>query len=166
MMTELSEEQRQAFLKAAALCSRAEKSPGAIQKKLIQWGLSNDNAEPVMKQLFQQKFLDEERFAASYVRDKFRFNQWGRVKIAFHLKAEGISTGIIAAAIDELEGEDYRETLKGLLVDKIKKTKAANQYDLKAKIFRFAQSRGFEQDVICVQSDRQIKINLFVWLFV
>ena len=147
-MTELNEEQKQAFSKAAALCSRAEKSPAAIQKKLEQWGLSPDEAEPVMQQLFQHKFLDEERFACSYVRDKFRFNQWGRVKIAFHLKAEGISGPIISAAMDEINEEDYHDTMKGLLADKIRKTKSANQYDLKAKIFRFGQSRGFEQDLI------------------
>lgn len=147
-MTELNDEQRQAFSKAAALCSRAEKSPGAIQKKLGQWGLSPEDAEPVMQLLFQQKFLDEERFACSYVRDKFRFNQWGRVKIAFHLKAEGISGSMVQLALAEIDEDAYRAMLKDLLADKIRKTKAANQYDLKAKIFRFGQSRGFEQDLI------------------
>ncbi|PTN08345.1 regulatory protein RecX [Mangrovibacterium marinum] len=147
-MTELNNEQKQAFAKAAALCSRAEKSPGAIQKKLGQWGLAPEEAEAVMQLLFQQKFLDEERFASSYVRDKFRFNQWGRVKIAFHLKAEGISGPIISGAMDEINEDDYRDSLKRLLADKIRKTKAANHYDLKAKVVRFAQSRGFEPDLI------------------
>jgi len=147
-MSEMNEQQKQAFSKAAALCSRAEKSPGSIQKKLEQWGLSDDEALPVMQQLFQQKFLDEERFACSYVRDKFRFNQWGRVKIAFQLKTEKISTSIIQTALDEIDEAAYREALHALLADKIRKTKAANPYDLKAKVFRFAQSRGFEQDLI------------------
>lgn len=147
-MIEFNDNQKQAFSKAAALCVRAEKSPGAIQQKLQQWGLSTDEAELVMLQLFQHKFLDEERFARSYVRDKFRFNQWGKVKIAFHLKAEGISHSIIQLALEEIEEVDYRDALEKLIAEKIRKTKAANAYDLKAKIFRFAQSRGFEQDLI------------------
>ncbi|RKD92678.1 regulatory protein RecX [Mangrovibacterium diazotrophicum] len=147
-MIELNEEQKQAFSKAAALCSRAEKSPGSIQNKLEQWGLSPEDAEPVMQQLFQHQFLDEERFACSYVRDKFRFNQWGRVKIAFHLRAERISPAAIQKALEELDEESYYESLKTLMREKLRKTKGANSYDLKAKIFRFAQSRGFEQDLI------------------
>jgi regulatory protein len=148
MMTDLNDQQKDAFSKAAALCSRAEKSPAAIQRKLGQWGLSSDDAGAVMQQLFRHQFLDEGRFAASYVRDKFRFNHWGRLKIAFHLKAEGIPGPVIAAALEEIQDGDYRETLNSLLADKIRKTKAVNQYDLKAKVFRFAQSRGFEQDLI------------------
>lgn len=158
-MAELNEEQKQAFSKAAALCSRAEKSPASMRKKLIQWGLSSEDAEQVLQQLFQDTFLDEERFAASYVRDKFRFNRWGRVKIAFHLKAEGISSPMIATALDEIDEDDYRNTLTDLLADKIRKTKAANQYDLKAKIFRFAQSRGFEQDLILSVFHQIVKSN-------
>ena len=147
-MTELNEEQKQAFSKAAALCSRAEKSPGSIQNKLEQWSLSPEEAEPVMQQLFQHHFLDEERFACSYVRDKFRFNQWGRVKIAYHLRAERISSSAIQKALEELDDESYYESLKEIMKEKLRKTKGANSYDLKAKIFRFAQSRGFEQDLI------------------
>jgi len=147
-MGQLDEKQKDAFSKAAALCSRSEKSPAAILQKLQQWGLADDECDSVMAQLFQHKFLDEERFARSYVRDKFRFNEWGRIKIAFHLKAERIPVSVIQQAMEEIDDNTYLETLQQLLKDKVRKTKAANAYDLKAKVFRFAQSRGFEPDLI------------------
>ncbi|WP_163716323.1 regulatory protein RecX [Mangrovibacterium lignilyticum] len=147
-MSQFNEKQKDAFARLAALCSRAEKSPGAIQKKLFQWDLSEEEADPVMQRLFAEKYLDEERFARSYVRDKFRFNHWGKVKIAFQLKTEKIAASVIEMALDEIDEADYRETVRGLMSEKIRKTKAANQYDLKAKVFRFAQSRGFETDLV------------------
>lgn len=147
-MTDFNDKQKEAYARAAALCSRAEKSPGAIGEKLRQWELDEAEAETVMARLFAEKYLDEERFARSYVRDKFRFNQWGRVKIAYQLKAEKISSQTIHTALDELDDETYRETLLDLLTEKNKKTQAINDYDRKAKLLRFAQSRGFESDLI------------------
>ncbi|WP_372774901.1 regulatory protein RecX [Mangrovibacterium sp.] len=147
-MTEFSDKQKDGYSRAAVLCSRAEKSPASIQQKLQQWGLDDRETDSVMQRLFEEKYLDEERFARSYVRDKFRFNQWGRVKIAYHLKAERISSVVIQSALEEIIDDDYRETIRKLMQEKIRKTKAANSYDLRAKVFRFAQSRGFESDLI------------------
>lgn len=147
-MSNFNEKQKDAYARAAALCSRAEKSPGAITEKLRQWELEEEEMAIVMQRLLAEKYLDEERFARSYVRDKFRFNQWGRVKIAFQLKAEKISPQTIHAALDELDDDSYRECLFKLLSEKDRKTKAANDYDRKAKLFRFAQGRGFEADLI------------------
>lgn len=147
-MFEFSEEQKSAFSRAATLCSKAEKSPGAIEKKLVQWGLSEDETDPVMQRLFADQYLDEARFATSYARDKFRFNKWGRVKIAYHLKAERISSAAIEDALTELDEEAYFECLEQLVQEKVRKTKAANEHELKSKVFRFAQGRGFEADLI------------------
>lgn len=147
-MVELSEKQREAYQRAAALCSRSERSSGNIRQKLQEWGLVADEAEMVLERLIAEKFQDDERFAQSYVRDKFRFNKWGRIKIAHHLRAEKVSPAIIEKALGEIEEDAYRETLARLLKEKDKSTKAANQYDRKAKLFRFAQSRGFEADLV------------------
>ncbi len=147
-MIDFNDEQKSAYSRAAALCSRAEKSPGAVRKKLIQWGLSDEESDQVMQRLFNEQFLDEERFATSYVRDKFRFNKWGKIKIAYHLKVEQISSEKIAAALDEIADVDYEDCAIALITEKLKKTKGANAYDIKAKIFRFMQSRGFEGDLV------------------
>ncbi|MCW0484018.1 regulatory protein RecX [Gaoshiqia sediminis] len=152
-MAELNEKQREAYQRAAALCSRSERSSGSILQKLHDWGLMVDEAEMVLERLVAEKFQDDDRFARSYVRDKFRFNKWGRVKIAHHLRAEKVSPAIIEQALGEIEDDNYRETLARLLEEKNKNTRAANQYDRKAKLFRFAQSRGFEADLIYAAFD-------------
>ncbi len=135
------------YLKAAALCSRAEKCSSEISKKLAEWGASGDVVENVLKKLTEEKFIDDIRYSASFVKDKFRFNKWGRVKISYMLWQKGISSENIAQALQEIDETDYREALTKLLQEKAKKTTAKNPYDKKAKLLRFAQSHGFEGDL-------------------
>lgn len=144
----LNTKQQEAFFRAAALCSRAEKSSNKIYQKLVGWELEEEDAELVLEQLKEEKYIDDERYARSYVRDKFKFNKWGKVKIAYLLRGDRISAEIVELALQEIEEEAYRESLFNLLYEKNKSVKAVNQYDRKAKLIRFAQSRGFEMDLI------------------
>ena len=78
---EITPQQSDAFYRAAALCSRAEKCSSDIMTKLSQWGVGEENASVVLKQLIEEKYVDDERYARSFVRDKFRFNKGGKIKI-------------------------------------------------------------------------------------
>ncbi len=135
------------YLRAAALCSRAEKCSSEIRGKLAEWGADEELAEKVLKKLIDEKFIDDARYSAAFVKDKFRFNKWGRIKIAYLLRQKNISPEIISGALNEIDDTAYLETLKKLLQEKTKKTTAKNQYDQKAKLLRFAQSHGFEGDL-------------------
>ncbi len=149
-----SNELKLAFSKAAALCSRMEKSPKAIKRKLQLWGLEDADINTVIEQLFEHNFLNEQRFANSYVRDKYRFNKWGRTKIAHYLNAEEINTSCIEEAMLEINEEEYLSILSELLREKRKKVKAQSDYELKMKVARFAQGRGFEPNIIFREYDK------------
>lgn len=145
---EFNTEQNIAYNKAAFLCSRSEKCTAEIQEKLKLWGLSGDESEPVIKKLIDEKYIDDERFAHAYVKDKFRFNHWGKQKIAYMLRSKGISEEIIKQAFDEIEDSGYSEKLIKLLEDKACSIKAQNAFDKRNKLMRFALSRGFESGEI------------------
>jgi regulatory protein len=138
----------QALSKAMAICSKAEKCVSDIQTKLNEWGIEFADTQKIIKTLIAEKFIDEERFTRYFVRDKFRFNQWGKVKIVFMLKSKKIPATLIEDALQEISDEAYLELLVKLLKDKEKKTKFVNEYDKKGKLIRFAQSKGFEFEVI------------------
>jgi len=140
--------QQECYDHAAYLCSRSEKSSGNIGEKLRDWGLAPEEAEPVLKKLIDDKFIDDERFARSYVKDKFRFNKWGKIKIHYQLKAEKVSGKIIVQAIEEIDDESYLETLTKLVSEKNKTIQSANPYERRGKLLRFAQGRGFEPELI------------------
>jgi len=139
---------QQALSKAMAICSKAEKCVSDIQQKLSDWGVEAADAQKIIKTLIAEKFIDEERYARYFVRDKFRFNQWGKVKIAFMLKSKKIPSAILDEALQEIDEETYLDLLVKLLHDKARKTKFSNEYDKKGKLIRFALSKGFGFEVI------------------
>ena len=145
---EYTREQDIAYEKAALLCSKSEKCSSDILEKLKLWGLSSEESEPVIEQLIAEKYLDDERFARAYVKDKFRFNHWGKQKIAHMLNAKRISQEILELAFEEIEEEGYSDELRKLLTDKEKSTKAKDKYDKRNKLMRFALGRGFESSKV------------------
>ena len=141
-------ETKKALSKCMALCSKSEKCISDIRKKLSNWQLNEDDAQHIIDTLIDEKFIDENRFADSFVRDKFRFNHWGKIKITYQLKAKGISSSHIVIALEQIDNEEYSNTLTELLSQKNKSIKAETGYERKAKLVRFAQGRGFEYEII------------------
>lgn len=138
----------EALHRAATLCSMAEKSEADIRRKLSDWGVNDVESAHILSHLRKEKFLDETRFATAFVRDKFRFSQWGRVKIAYALRQKEVSEAIVADALCLIDDDEYAEVLLELLRNKKKSLKSGSDYEKSAKLVRFAQSRGFESDII------------------
>jgi regulatory protein len=137
-----------ALSKMQFICSRQEKCCSDIRKKLENWHLSYDDRDKIIQSLIDDKFLDEKRYTGFYVRDKYKFNKWGRVKISHHLKQKQIPEYIIMEAFDSISEKLYEENLEEILASKMRSTREEDPYKLKAKLYRFAQSRGFESNLI------------------
>lgn len=137
-----------ALNKASSLCSRQEQCCFDIRKKLQKWNVLPDDQEKILDLLVQEKFIDESRFATSYVRDKFRFNNWGREKIRWQLKQKGISNENIDHALAQIDEDEYKKTLSSLLKKKKEQLKNTELNKVKAALIRNAVSKGFEMDII------------------
>ena len=81
------------------LCSRQEKCSSEIREKLEKFNLPGEDVEKVLHSLKKEGFIDESRYAGMFVRDKLRFNRWGRVKIRYMLSARKIPEEIIYAVL-------------------------------------------------------------------
>lgn len=143
-----SKEQLTAYDKATILCSQSERCTAELIEKFKLWGLSEEAFLPVLSKLVAEKFIDDQRYACAYAKDKFRFNHWGKQKIAYMLQSKNISPEMIKMALEEIEIENYTDDLRKLLSDKAKNISAKNAFDKRNKLFRFALSRGFETDKI------------------
>ena len=134
--------------KAEAYCSAVERCPSDVEAKLKAWGASPETVAAVMERLFKEKFLDTVRFCSAYVRDKYRFNQWGRVKIAQSLRMKGLASDEINAGLEAIDEDEYYGILKNLLKQKSKSIKVETDYERNAKLIRFAAGRGFTMQEI------------------
>lgn len=145
-MRELSEAEIKS--KAEAYCSAVERCPSEVEEKIRKWGASEEVTAQIMAYLHRERYLDAARFCRFYVRDKYRFNQWGRMKIAQMLRMKGLSDGDIQSGLEEIDTEEYDGILKKLLKQKMKSIKAANDYERSMKLIRFAMGRGFTLEEI------------------
>ena len=71
-----------ALNRAMALCASREYCSADIRSKLESWGICTTEAEKIISGLIREMFLDDSRYAHAFVRDKFKYNKWGRMKIA------------------------------------------------------------------------------------
>lgn len=137
---------RQALDRLRDLCSRSEHCTAEIAKKLYSWGIGPTDSEKIIAFLCRDRYIDDERFAHAFVRDKFYFNHWGRLKIRAALAAKRIDRPTADSAMDEeITETDYEASLLTLLKAKARSIKASpDDYDSLSKLIRFAVARGYE----------------------
>ena len=139
--------------KIQAYCAYQERCHQEVTKKLKSWGLIPDAVDMFLAELMQHNFLNEERYARSFARGKFRIKKWGRIKIRIELKKREIYAKCIEFAMEEIDGDAYYETLKEVLQKKSNLEKETHPYKRKAKLTRYMASRGFEFDLIRMAMD-------------
>lgn len=146
MMTE-----NEAYQRLSGKCAMGEQCVHDARKKMQRWEIPADVQERIVKRLLKERFIDENRYARAFVRDKSRYNRWGVTKIKFELKKRGICANDIEDALEEIDEEDALSTLRDLIESKRRTVKGRSEYEIKAKLVRFAVSRGFSvQDAMRV----------------
>lgn len=137
-----------ALARLEALCARAEHCTGEMRDKLRAWKIDASEADKIIGSLVQRRFVDDERFARAYVRDKQLFSKWGRRKIAQGLAVKRVDRGIIKQALDDLDREEYLHILDSVLAARLRQDPAMlASYEGRAKLLRFAMQRGFESSL-------------------
>ena len=140
--------ENEAYLALTALCAQAEHCQYEMLEKMRRWELSEEAQARVMSKLIKERYIDDERYAHAFVKDKIRYNKWGRRKVEQALWQKRIDDDIRTRVLDDVDDEEYLSVLRPLLKQKRKTIKAKNEYELNLKLVRFALGRGFTFDII------------------
>ncbi len=138
----------QAFRRMTRLCSRGEYCVFDIRQKLRGMDLSEEEKEAVIQKLKEGRFIDEARYAHSFIGDKLRFNRWGRKKIELMLHQKQLPGEVINQAFMDFSEEELSASLPGLLKKKWPTVTGASAYEKEGKLIRFALGRGFSMEEI------------------
>lgn len=140
--------EQQVLARLTAECAKAEHCTGEMLEKMRRWGVDDDVQARVMAYLIKGKYVDDERFCRLFVRDKIRFNGWGRRKVEQALYQKRIDKVVSGPILDAIDDSEYINVLRPLIRSKRKSIKAANEYERNQKLMKFALSRGFEWNII------------------
>ena len=149
--------EQEAYLTLAALCAQAEHCQWEMLEKMRRWEVPEEAQARVMQRLVKERYVDDERYAQAFVKDKIRYNKWGRRKVDQALWQKHIDEDIRKRVLDEVDDDEYLSVLRPLLKQKRKSTKANSDYELNQKLMRFALGRGFTFDIIrqCIDVEEE-----------
>jgi len=129
-------------------CAYQERCHLEVEQKLTKMKMIPSAQEHVILHLLKENYLNEERFAKSFVRGKFLIKNYGRLRISNELKLRKINPSLIQKALTEIDDEAYIKTLKNLIDKKNASIKESNIYKKKKKIIDFLLRKGFEYSLI------------------
>ena len=147
--------EQEAYLQLAALCAQAEHCQQEMRDKMRRWELDETVQNRIIDRLIKERYVDDERYARAFVKDKIRYNKWGRRKVQQALWQKHIDADIQQQVLDEIDEKEYLDILRPLLKQKRKSIKAESDYEQNQKLVRFALGRGFGFDIIrqCLNVD-------------
>ena len=132
------------FNRLAQLCSRREYCSRGVLDLLRRKGVGEKDAEAVLERLRADRYVDDARYARAFARDKALLAGWGPRKIAYALSLKGIPGDVVQAALAEV-GEDERfRRMEEVIRGKWRSVKAVTPQEHRAKVLRFALSRGYD----------------------
>ncbi len=130
-------------------CRYQERCHNEVRSKLYELGFSKITVDDQISELIAADILNEERFAISFARGKWRMLQWGKNKIKQQLKLKNVSEYCIKKALQEIHDDDYQSKLEELTIKKWNELRKERSMQMKkAKVYRYMLQKGYEQDLV------------------
>lgn len=129
-------------------CAYQERCHKDVRTKLTQMRMIPEAIDTIIVKLIENNYLNEERFAKTFVRGKFRIKKWGKNRLIRELKTKEISRYSIDGALKEISDEDYLTTLDELVKKRIDQVKESNIHKKKRKVADYLLYRGWESHLI------------------
>lgn len=148
---------QEATRKLEHYCAYQERCHQEVRQKLVGMYMIPEAIDVIVVHLLEHNFLNEERFAKTFVRGKFRIKAWGRRRLTFELKRKDISKVNINQALAEIEITEYNEVFTDLAEKKANSIKETNVFKKRKKFIDFFMYRGWESHLVYEKAYELIK---------
>ncbi|MBO4417374.1 MAG: RecX family transcriptional regulator [Bacteroidales bacterium] len=141
-------QQEKIYSRLSKLCSVREYCKAEIARKIeLLKGDDTIDTQAIISQLCKDKYIDENRYAAAFARDKSALQGWGEAKIRIALARKGVDSDAIAYGLEQIDTEKAQARMESVLASKLRTIKGGEQQVL-AKLLRFGTSRGYSYNQI------------------
>lgn len=162
MERELKKTPQKAIETLRRTCSKMERAESDIRGSLYRWGVDPQAWGMIIESLKKDSFVDENRYAACYIRDKVSNSTWGERKIKMALSRKSIPKEIIDAAWQEFGIKDPSHRLSEQIAKKhaqLSLKPHKSEYELRQKLFAWGASRGYDFDQINQALENCFKVD-------
>lgn len=129
-------------------CIYQDRCHKEVEQKMRDYNLIPEAKELILLSLMKDNFLNEERFSKSFARGKFRIKNWGKQRIIRELKFRDISAYNIKTALNEIDEQEYIDTIYKITENRNAVISETNLFKRKKKLIDFLMRKGFENDLI------------------
>jgi regulatory protein len=129
-------------------CAYQERCHKEVKEKLQGFGMFPQAIDHIVGHLIKENYLNEERFAKSFARGKFRTKKWGKNRIVSELKSRNVSRFNIQSALKEISENEYADTLDALAQKRLGEIKERHPQKRKKKLANYLLYRGWESDLV------------------
>jgi len=157
MQTKKTYTVQEAIKKLESYCAYQERCHQEIVQKLTGMHMIPEAIDVIMIHLLQHNYLNEERFAKTFVSGKFKIKNWGKRRLAYELKKKGVSKVNINNALAEISDEEYFEAFHGLAKKKASTIMETNKLKKKKKFIDYFLYRGWESYLVYEKANELIK---------
>ena len=148
MQTKKTYTVQEATRKLEHYCAYQERCHQEVRQKLESLHMIPEVIDVIIVHLLDQNFLNEERFAKTFVRGKFKIKAWGRRRLTYELKKKDISKVNINQALAEIDITEYNEVFNVLAEKRANSLTETNKYKKKQKLIDYLLYRGWEPHLV------------------
>ncbi|WP_281752164.1 regulatory protein RecX [Neptunitalea chrysea] len=138
----------EALTKMQRYCAYQDRCHKEVHEKLKGMYMIPEAIDHIIGALIEDKFLNEERFAKSFARGKFRYKKWGKKRITLELKQRDISPFLIKVALKEIPEHEYLSSFHELAEKRNLQIKETNFLKRKKKLADYLLYRGWETHLV------------------
>ncbi len=129
-------------------CAYQERCHQEVRRKLQNMRMIPEAIDVIIVHLIQHNFLNEERFAKTFVQGKFRIKGWGKRRLTYELKQKDIAKVNINQALKEISEEEYVVVLDELAKKKWDSIREKDVIKRKNKLKTHLLYKGWESHLI------------------
>jgi len=129
-------------------CAFQERCHNEVVQKLRDMKLNSNEIDEVVVHLITNNYLNEERFACSFARGKFRIKHWGKIRIVNELKYRNISQYNITKALKEIDSKDYSTTFHSISERHWENISETNILKKRKKFCDYFLRKGWETTIV------------------
>lgn len=138
-------------------CAYQERCHKEVRQKLKDMYMIPEAIDVIIVHLLKHNYLNEERFAKTFVSGKFKIKKWGKRRLTLELKRKDISKVNINQSLSEINEGEYIEVFNNLAEKRLSFIKETNKIKKKKKLADYLLYRGWESHLVYAKVNELIK---------